>query len=200
MATHIENTDGARSRAHGRPDRSKQRAKAVAIAAQETPSRASTPDTLMADTSTPEEAELVAQLSAALEYAPNRHSRDALPTRQPDIASMIEAPPMRDIDDVLPSARRSKRLLLADDAELPVSAQRLKAPAWMAGRRRISWRERLSAVLAWTMTLLVIVSVIGGVGLAMLGLERALALLTIAAHELSALVAYAAAVWQILTR
>jgi hypothetical protein len=191
MGTHIEKHDDVHSRAQAKCDRSRNRAKTAVTAAHETPRRLIAPDPL-----TPKEAELAAQLSAALEYAPSRHSPKPVLTRQPDIDSMIEAPLMRDIDDVTLSPRRARRQLLPDDAEGADSVPQLKAPAWLAGTKRTSWQERLSAVMAWTMTLCVIIGVIGGVGVAMLGLERALALLTMAARELSTLVASVSAVWQ----
>jgi hypothetical protein len=132
---------------------------------------------------TPSEAELAARLSQALEYAPARKAPETQLSDQPTIATLINAPPLHDIDDVTAHARRAKLPTLADDTDEPNYPPRNLAPTWLRRSNRTSWRDRLSSLSAWLITTFVILAITGSMAAAILGPTRSATLLAIMTDE-----------------
>jgi hypothetical protein len=152
---------------------------------------ASSPQTAIA--LTPSEAELASRLSAALEYAPSRQAREPPRMSQPTIANIIDAPPLRDIDDVSTFACRAELPTYTDEPDQPFNAVRQHAPKWLRRSTRKSWPERLSTLTAWLVTTFVILAITCGMAVAVLGPTRSLTLLTILTDEVNELAASLAA-------
>jgi hypothetical protein len=133
---------------------------------------------------TPREAELAARLSAALEYAPSRYTREPQQSQQPAIAALINAPPLHDIDDVTTHARRAKLPTLAAEADVLNNPARNLASSWPRRAKRTKWRDRLSSLPAWIITTFVILAITGSMAVAILGPTRSATLLAMMTDEL----------------
>lgn len=177
MGSHPPTQGDAAPRAQPASDRNKRRTRPVA----------SSPQTAIA--LTPSEAELAGRLSAALEYAPSRQAREPPRMSQPTISNIIDAPPLRDIDDVSTLAYRAELPTHTDDADQPFNAVRQHAPKWLRRSNRTSWRERLSTLAAWLVTTFVILAITCGMAVAVLGPTRSLTLLTILTDQVNELAA-----------